>query len=176
MSKVRWSQVWFCALALAACGGDEKEPAEPTPETPDAGAGDVDGVSSRGQPTMRCGGERCELPLHLSTLDTSLCCLDMFTGGCGIMVGDQCQRISKRDSRCPAVTPQGMTGEEAELAGIYPCCASNDECGLDVGGGLGCLSTSQACSIYPREFVELLGSRTCDGKELEVSDECGIRP
>ena len=167
MSMLRVWVVWFAALASAACGGsdDEQRPA-PRQESTDASA---DGTAAEGGAVLECGGERCELPQRYVLNDS--CCLDAFTGGCGVMLAGTCQRYSKRDARCPAATPDGQMGEAAEESGVIPCCAGNGECGLDVG--LGCVATSQACNVYPRAFIEALGSRTCDGEQLELAADCG---
>ena len=169
MGKVCGAWVWIGWVVLAACGCGEHKAAEPA-ESRDAAAEDASSGGPMGE-TLRCGAELCERPARFT--DEPLCCADPFSGGCGVLIGETCQKYSKRDPRCPVRTPDGLTGADAEASGTIPCCASNGECGLDFGAGLGCISTSQACGLYPREYIELLGSQTCEGEMLEIPADCG---
>jgi len=170
MSNVRSGWLWLGALLAACGGGDERTPSRAV-EASDAAPHATDSAADGGK-VLRCAGEPCELPSRF--MFDEPCCLDPFAGGCGVMIAGTCQRYSKRDGRCPAATPDGQIGEAAEETGIIPCCASNGECGIDVGAGLGCVATSQSCSTYPKEFIELLGSQTCDGEPLELPPNCGV--
>jgi hypothetical protein len=156
MQQKRWAAWGFVVMSALGCGGDDKENA-PEPPPPEE-------VADAGPAPFTCAGEVCELP---EDAIGELCCADQFTGGCGVLRDNGCRRITKRDDRCPAAMPPGPSGS-------IPCCAPNGECGLDLGIGIGCASTSQNCSIYPREIVELLGSMTCEGEELELPEDCGI--
>lgn len=160
MQEMRWVArvVLLAGFAVLGCGGDDEAAPEPEPEPAE------DGVADAGPAPFTCAGEVCEKP---EDMPGELCCADNFTGGCGLKRGDECRRLSKRDDRCPEPMPPGPSG-------ATPCCAPNDECGLDLNTGLGCTSTSQNCSVYPRQIVELLGSMTCDGEQLELPDDCGV--
>lgn len=159
MREMGWAAWGSLAVAflLLGCGGDDGE--SPKPAAPDE-------VADAGPAAFTCAGEVCERP---EDMQGEFCCADRFSGGCGIKRGDECRKITKRDDRCPAAMPPGPSG-------ATPCCAGNGECGLDLNIGLGCTSTSQNCAVYSRQIVELLGSMTCEGEELELPEDCGTRP
>lgn len=154
MGRTGRALVAFVALyavgGLAACGSEDKP-------GPSAEPGTDGSVSDK----FTCGSDVCELPEGMSG---ELCCVDQFSGGCGLMQGAECRRLPERDDRCPDITAS------ATIRGV-PCCAQNGECGIDLG--VGCLSTVENCALFPRAVVEQLGRQSCDGDKLELAADCG---
>jgi hypothetical protein len=142
----------------AACGGDD------------------DDSDSKPAPTIKpgevgCGKNVCALP---ENVEGTACCIDTFAGTCGIKAGGgaSCRALPDNfDSRCPIPAGISMFGVAA-----LPCCA-DDECGLDfgtLGGGAGCMPTSGACSMVPRQFARMLMAQKCDGEPIELPADCGV--
>ena len=156
------------ALTLAACGGDDKSSAKESQTTaPTADAG------SQG---VRCGAETCSAPADAG----AACCMDRFTGGCGMMIADICRPLpSDKDNACPEPDLSGLAWYTAgsgatQTSSISGCCAPNNECGFNLGIGLGCTPAAQACALLPRVILERHKAQTCDGQSLELPADCGF--
>jgi hypothetical protein len=151
---------------LAACGGDDgdsgakKSPQKSSSDTP------KDGVA--------CGSKQCTVP---KGVEGEACCNDSFSSVCGLKAtsGGQCRALPKIDDRCPA--PDLNVRLPMQAAGqtqAYGCCTSDNECGIDFGGG--CQPRTVACMVVGPDQVDKIKRQTCDGKPLELPADCGMNP
>jgi hypothetical protein len=108
--------------------------------------------------------------------------MDRFTGGCGVMMAGICRPLpSDKNGACPEPDLSGLAGYAAGSGGsqrssISGCCAPNNECGINLGIGLGCTPASQTCPFLLRAILERYKAQTCDGQPLELPDDCGQWP
>jgi hypothetical protein len=171
--------IGIALLALAAgfgsaCGGDDGG-TTPT-KTGSAGKG---GAAGSGGPVY-CAKEICKVPAGLG--DVEACCMDKFSGGCGIMSGSSCRPVpTSMDDRCPVpdlassfMIPGAAGTGGGATAGvvIVGCCTANNECGVDYGIG-GCQPRSAACQIVPKANIDMIKPITCDGKPIDLPADCG---
>jgi hypothetical protein len=162
--NVRIVSVSLAIAALCgACGGDD---------APDeASSSSIASPSSAGNAPagqLFCAKETCKLPESLS--GETLCCMDPFSGGCGIKAADSCRPFPKVDERCP-VGDLGLA-MGPDVVPLFGCCTSDDQCGFDFMGS--CQPRSVACNFVSKDMVEMIQPQTCDGKALALPDVCGF--
>lgn len=84
---------------------------------------------------------------------------------------------SEKNSNCPGPDLSGLPGYTAGTgaisSSIKACCASNNECGFDLGVGLGCTAASDTCVLLPRAILSRHKGQTCDGEPKELPADCG---
>ena len=147
------------AVLFAACGGDDDD---------DASKGTMTSPQAKADEKI-CIKETCKLPPELK--GEELCCMDPFTGGCGIKVTDMCRAYPKVDTRCPppeinVPTPAGI------MPRVFGCCTDDNQCGIDFGMG-GCRPRTFACMFVPKAQVDMLKPQTCDGEAVPLPENCG---
>ena len=146
---------------LAACGGDSGETGNNQSKAGAASASSGD--------TLACGAETCRRPAELKA--EKLCCLDPFSGGCGVEAGSDCRPIPKVDPRCPP--PEIMTNfPGANAIKVFGCCTSAGECGTDFG--MGCQSRTLACMVVSADRVDQIKHQKCTGEPLPLPANCGM--
>lgn len=153
---------WALLITLASCGGDAKSTAKQMRPKDSGVEGDSQG--------LRCGSKICSVPADAGTA----CCVDRFTGGCGMLTGGTCRPLpSDRDDACPDPDLGGLGYAGGASSSIHGCCAPNNECGINLGIGLGCTPAAQTCELLPRLILERYHAQTCDGDPLTLPADCG---
>jgi hypothetical protein len=147
---------------LGACGSDSSGGGG------SAGSGNK-APASTGDGKFHCAKEICELPDSLK--GEELCCMDAFSGGCGIKAGTSCRAFPKMDERCalPNLVATGSPGTDSIKA--FGCCTTNNQCGIDFG--MGCQADSFLCQYISKDDAAALNWKTCDGMPLTLPADCG---
>jgi hypothetical protein len=149
---------------LAACGGGSGS-GKTTSSQGKAGSGALKPGETA------CGSSTCKLP---SGVTGEVCCMDNFTGACGIKNGGNCRAVPKTDDRCPPPDLKVMFPMPAGSMGTmqtFGCCTSNNECGIDFGAG--CQPRTTACMVIGPDQVDKIKPQTCDGNALPLPANCG---
>lgn len=162
MTRCNFVCVLALACVLAACGGDDSGSKENS-ETGRAGS------DSRAEQEYACGSETCTLPAELE--GETLCCMDPFSGGCGVKADGDCRPIPKVDERCPP--PNIMVNiPGAVVPKVFGCCTSANECGTDFG--MGCQPRTVACMVVRPDQLDQIQHQTCSGEPLPLPANCGM--
>jgi hypothetical protein len=187
------------ALALGACGDDEKKPAT----TPDAGKPDSDGNDTDGDSqepvTLQCGGNECMAPQlggqlggllsaaggaggggQLDAVAPEVCCAGEAEDKCGaksaLLAGDTCfeqgQVGRAAAPTCPNLPiPLPIDLIKFELKG---CCKPSNECGLDLSElGVGCMERTEVSKVAMEGLLSQLGSLGVDAGMPEPLEAIG---
>jgi hypothetical protein len=150
------------ALAVslwAACGDDDDA---------DSSESEADAAKPFADDELPCGREVCKLPDRLE--GETLCCMDPFSGGCGIKSVESCRPIPEVDERCPTLD-LGL-GSGANVVPLFGCCTADNECGVDFMGA--CQPRSIACNFVSKARVEMIQPQTCEGEPLPLPEVCGF--
>jgi hypothetical protein len=162
MKKRSFGIVFGLIMFLSACGSDS---------SPDKGKTTSASTATKKDGTIPCAQATCTLPDSLK--GETLCCMDKFNGGCGIMAGSSCRAFPTVDSRCPVPDLMASAGQGMMFdIKAFGCCASNNECGIDFGMG-GCQPTTSLCRYISKDEAASLKPTTCDGAAVEVPANCG---
>jgi hypothetical protein len=171
MNIVGWLVALTGLLTLAACGGDDDVPKGAAGGAGRAEAGSVGGAPGGKQ--VICGGTTCKQPMS-SALEP--CCIDEFAGTCGTSNAGRCQPLpSESADDCPF--PDGI-GFGTSTAGSKPdsgattCCAKNDQCGIDLGVGLGCTAFADLCVMLAPQSIAKLSFSNCAGEPIDEPENC----
>lgn len=152
--------VWLSLLG--GCGGSD---GGGTAKTDRAQEKAGTGGTAEGVP---CGSKRCTAPQGSVG---PACCIDQFSGTCGVMGGGSCRAAPKTDERCPIPDLKLMLPSNGSIMQPVGCCTGDNECGVDFG--VGCQSRTVLCQGIGLDQLDKLKAETCDGKALPLPADCG---
>jgi hypothetical protein len=154
-----------CLSLFGACGGDDGGGNAKTNASSQEKAGSGATKDNEGVP---CGKSMCTAPTGSTS---QACCIDQFSGTCGVVGGGTCRAAPKTDDRCPVPDLKLMLPSNGSISQPVGCCTSDNECGVDFG--VGCQSRTVLCMGIGLDQLDKLKAETCDGKELPLPAGCG---
>lgn len=159
------------AAGLSACGKSNGNA-----DIGKAGSsGSAGAAGAAGGGPVYCAKEICKA---VNGMAAAPCCMDRFAGGCGVQSGNSCVKPPTPDARCPVPAFAAMMGSFPGASGGAPtlvtgCCTTDNQCGVDMGTGMGCQSRTAVCMFIPKMFVSMIEPLSCDGQTLPLPDNCG---
>jgi hypothetical protein len=162
----RWTAVIAVGLLslLGACGGHDGSTSKTNIASQERAGSGV----TRDDEGVPCGPAMCSAPKGSTG---PACCVDQFSGTCGVMGGGTCRATPKSDERCPIPDLKLMLPANGSIMQPVGCCTSDGECGVDFG--VGCQSRTVLCMGIGLDQLDKLKAETCDGKPLPLPADCG---